>query len=222
MARKRVYPDQRFARLVTVSKLPEKVRGEEAWLCRCDCGEEAVALKSQLLHGRKKSCGCLRRKTPANALDLAGKSINGIKIIERDGVNERGLAMWLCECKCGERFRANATLLRRGDIVSCGCDKRKQIDNARKVLMVDKSVDGVQIPLLTKKVRSDSSTGHKGVYRRVRRGRVYYEPSITIKGKRIYGRQSTDLAEAISERKRLEEIYHKPYLEESDNEQRTD
>jgi len=77
------------------------------------------------------------------------------------------------------------------------------------------SVDGVQIPLLTKKVRSDSGTGIKGVYRRVRKGVVYYEAHISVKGKRVWGPMRRTLAEAIEDRKVLEEKYHKPYLEKA-------
>jgi fibrillarin-like rRNA methylase len=77
------------------------------------------------------------------------------------------------------------------------------------------SVDGVQIPILTKKVRSDSGTGVKGVYRRVRKGTVYFEAHISVKGKRIWGPIRRTLAEAIADRKALEEQHHKPYLEKA-------
>jgi hypothetical protein len=81
--------------------------------------------------------------------------------------------------------------------------------------MTDRTVDGVQVPLLTKKVRSDSGTGVKGVYRRLRNGVEYYEAHITVKGKRIWGPIRRTLAEAIADRKALEEQYHKPYLEKA-------
>lgn len=155
--------------------------------------------------------------TPPNALKLAGKRFGKLTAIRRAGRTERGNALWLCQCDCGGTTIANATSLRRGEIVSCGCNKREQIDNARKVLMSDKTVDGVAVPLLTKKTRSDSSTGVKGVRRRVRRGRVYYEPYISIKGKRIFGKSSASLEEAAKERKRLEEVYHKPYIKKMED-----
>jgi hypothetical protein len=36
--------------------------GGALWRCRCDCGNETLALGSQLRNGRHKSCGCLKRE----------------------------------------------------------------------------------------------------------------------------------------------------------------
>jgi hypothetical protein len=153
-------------------------------------------------------------KTPPNMVDMAGKVINGIKVIERAGSTKNHNALWLCECKCGQKFNAIGTLLRRGEIVSCGCERPAQAESARGILMAEKTIDGVVVPLLTKKVRSDSKTGHKGVCRRVRKGKVYFEAHITVKGKRIWGPPRTSIADAIADRKKLEEQYHKPYIEQ--------
>lgn len=88
----------------------------------------------------------------------------------------------------------------------------EQAANAREILANDYTVDGVQVPLLTKKVRSDSGTGHKGVHKRVRKGREYYEAYITVNGKRKYLGMSTELGKAISMRRRAEEEYYSPYI----------
>lgn len=76
---------------------------------------------------------------------------------------------------------------------------------------MEKTVDGVPIPLLTKKVRSDSKSGHKGIYKRFRKSREYYEVNITVKGKRMYT-TATILEDAIKKRKELEEKYHEPII----------
>jgi hypothetical protein len=205
---------QKFTRLTAKEKLADKLHNEEAWLCECECGKTTVATKSQLTGGRKKSCGCLRKETPANALDLAGQTFGKLKVIGRSGSNEKGSALWLCECKCGNTKKFTATVLRRGEATSCGCELESQIKNARNVLATEKSVDGVAVPLLTKKVRSDSGTGIKGVHRRVRKGKEYFEAYISVKGKRIWAPPRTNLAEAIADRKRLEQEYHKPYIDQ--------
>ena len=205
---------QKFTLLTARERIATLGHEEESWLCDCECGNTVVATKSQLLSNRKKSCGCLRKRTPANVLDLGGQTINGIKVIERAGSTSGGTALWLCECHCGNRFTAASTLIKRGDITSCGCAKPAQIQNARNVLLAEKSIDGVPVPLLTKKVRSDSSTGHKGVYRRVRKGKEYFEASITIQGKRVWASPRTSLSEAIADRKRLEAQYHQPIIDQ--------
>ncbi|WP_256846891.1 hypothetical protein [Paenibacillus sp. Pae108] len=216
-----IRPDQRFELLVTVTKLAEKLYNEETWLCRCDCGEQTKATKSQLLGGKKKSCGCLRKKPPQNALDLTNQKFGSLKAVKRDGKTKNETALWLCECDCGNTIKANATLLRRREITSCGCERKAQIEKARNTLLGEKSVDGVPVPMLTKKVRSDSGTGHKGVHKRIRKGKEYYEAYITIKGKRKYAGPFKYLADAIAARKRLEVEYHEPYIKtlEDDNDE---
>jgi len=211
-----IEPGQRFGELEVIEISPEKLWNEAAYICRCSCGEITVATKSQLLTGRKKSCGCLRKRTPPNALDLTGQRFGDLEVIERAGTNERGQALWMCKChRCGNLRPFAATILRRGEAVSCGCIRPEQIRRANAVLRTDMSVDGVQIPILTKKVRSDSGTGIKGVYRRMRNGKEFFEAHISVKGKRKWGPPRSTLAEAIADRKAFEEQYHRPYLEKA-------
>lgn len=214
----------KYAMLTVVSRHTENLYAENAWLCNCDCGETTLATTGQLIRGVKKSCGCLRKRTPANALDLSGKRFGKLTVIERCGVTIGGSALWRCRCACGnDAFTANATSLRRGDTVSCGCLRPIQIAKARDILTNDYTVDGIQVPLLTKKVRSDSGTGHKGVHKRIRKGREYYEAYITVNGKRKYIGVSTDIEKAVAMRKHAEEEYHGPYikaLEERHGQQR--
>ena len=49
---------QRYGKL-TVLAPAENVGGRTAWLCRCDCGREAVVKTIHLRSGHTKSCGCL-------------------------------------------------------------------------------------------------------------------------------------------------------------------
>ena len=48
---------QRFGKL-TVLAPAENVGSRTAWLCRCDCGQEAVVTTRRLRDGRRVSCGC--------------------------------------------------------------------------------------------------------------------------------------------------------------------
>lgn len=208
-----VKPGERYGQLTVIAQHPERLHKGIAWLCRCDCGETTVATTTHLASGSKKSCGCLRRKTPANALDLAGRKFGKLTAIERAGITKSGTALWKCACDCGNPFVANATQLRSGDTVSCGCERPMKAEAARSILTDEYTVDGVQVPLLTKKVRSDSKTGAKGVHKRERHGKVTYEASITVKGKRIYGGTYAEESDAIAARKRLEADYHAPYIE---------
>lgn len=223
MAQENDLTGRRFWELTVITKHTEKVHKEEAWVCECSCGNKTIATKGQLLRGTKKSCGCLRKKSPGNVLDLTGKKIGKIKVIERAGKTENDNSLWLCQCFCGNTFIAMGTSLRRGDTVSCGCSQDEQIKNARKTLLEEKSIDGVLVPLLSKKVRSDSGTGHKGVHKRVRKGKESYEASITVKGKRKYLGTFKNINDAITARQQAEKEYYEPYikaLEEKENDQR--
>lgn len=52
---------QRFGKLVVVTQLPESNKfNRRQYICKCDCGNEVVAVGSNLSDGRILSCGCLR------------------------------------------------------------------------------------------------------------------------------------------------------------------
>lgn len=44
------------------------------WVCRCDCGGEAVILASKLTNGHTRSCGCLQSESRAVSSVTHGKS----------------------------------------------------------------------------------------------------------------------------------------------------
>ena len=48
---------RKFSRLLVLEYV-----GSSLWRCKCDCGNEALALGSQLRNERHKSCGCLKRE----------------------------------------------------------------------------------------------------------------------------------------------------------------
>lgn len=53
---------QRFGRLIAIRRAENNAHGGARWLFKCDCGNEAVLLKSQVMAGRTVSCGCKRRE----------------------------------------------------------------------------------------------------------------------------------------------------------------
>ncbi|PWL41384.1 MAG: hypothetical protein DBY45_10240 [Clostridiales bacterium] len=57
---------QRFGRLVVIgyAPLPHPLNNGQrnGWLCRCDCGNEKVYLRKELLSGKVLSCGCLLKE----------------------------------------------------------------------------------------------------------------------------------------------------------------
>mgnify|MGYP007028412764 CR=1 FL=1 len=53
---------KRFGRLVVETPRKERIRGNIAFDCACDCGATQVAIGSDLKRGNVRSCGCLQRE----------------------------------------------------------------------------------------------------------------------------------------------------------------
>ena len=53
---------RRFGRLVVLRWEGYSRSWQSMWRCRCDCGNEVVVMKWNLLRGRTRSCGCLHRE----------------------------------------------------------------------------------------------------------------------------------------------------------------
>lgn len=66
---------ERFDRLVVLKRMPNTTGyNTTKWLCRCDCGTETVADRSNLIGGRMKSCGCLNSEVQAERQRTHGLS----------------------------------------------------------------------------------------------------------------------------------------------------
>lgn len=53
---------QRFNNLTVLRYYGSNYRGDAEWYCKCDCGEIAIVIGSQLRNGHTKSCGCLQKE----------------------------------------------------------------------------------------------------------------------------------------------------------------
>jgi hypothetical protein len=56
---------QVFGRLTVIGDAGSTRHGKRRWLCRCECGQSATVIGSQLRSGRTRSCGCLHRERAA-------------------------------------------------------------------------------------------------------------------------------------------------------------
>lgn len=60
-----------------------------------------------------------------NFIDLTGKKVNMLTVLERVKNSESGKTMWLCKCECGTERILPSYLLTKGVSFSCGCQRRK-------------------------------------------------------------------------------------------------
>lgn len=101
----------------------EYVKGGQ-WKCQCKCGAVVIVDTRNLNNGHTKSCGCLVKEINStnNTVDMIGFENEGVKVIERAGSDEQGIAMWKCLCKkCSRTFITRGATLRNGATRSCGC-----------------------------------------------------------------------------------------------------
>lgn len=113
--------------------------------CRCDCGNETIVERSNLINNKVLSCGCSNKKPgnthigttrgvfddPQYINEIVGKKFNMLTVLKFDHFKEgpipkgrtkpRRHAIYLCKCDCGNTKLVDRANLTRGDIKSCGC-----------------------------------------------------------------------------------------------------
>src|SRR5687768_15266949 len=74
---------QRFGRWTVLSLALRTGPGQSRWLCRCDCGTEAVVASDGLRKGRSRSCGCSKREPGSNGKVTHGHSVGNHSLTYR-------------------------------------------------------------------------------------------------------------------------------------------
>lgn len=106
----------KFGRLTLV-----KVHSNDTWECRCVCGETVISCADPIRNGRKKSCGCARRR------NSVGEVFGALTLLEYVGGSR-----WLCLCECGNKKEVLTGMLNSGETTSCGCHMHKKRLDAAK------------------------------------------------------------------------------------------
>lgn len=63
-------------------------------------------------------------------IDMTGKRVGRLTVIERAGNEKQGQARWRCICSCGNEAIVPGRHLRNGKVKSCGC----KLDDYRRTL----------------------------------------------------------------------------------------
>ncbi len=94
-------------------------------ICDCSCGKKNLALRrTDLMHGRIKSCGCLANKG-SEMESLIGQKFGKLTVISDH--MEKGKHLCLCQCDCGSQpVLKLASNLTQGHSKSCGCLKKER------------------------------------------------------------------------------------------------
>lgn len=121
------------------------------FLCMCDCGEVRTIAKSNLVSGKTKSCGCLKRELSKR--DLSGKVFGSLTVICEVGLNKHSSFLWKCLCECGNEVVYSSNMLSVGDAKSCGCVKQVDLIGKRfgKLIVISKKgIENNQVVWLCK------------------------------------------------------------------------
>jgi hypothetical protein len=122
---------QKFGRLEVISFSSREEYTTEAgreyyryyWNCKCECGNEIIALGPSLKNGHTKSCGCFKiDKAKDQLLALEGVTIGKI-LIERFSHICNGRSYWLGRCECGNGVIISTEQILNKTKKSCGCAK---------------------------------------------------------------------------------------------------
>lgn len=139
-------------------------------------------------------------------LDLVGQRYGRLLVVAE--VTPQGkYRRYRCQCDCGGEKIVRMGDLRSGNTRSCGCLHK---DAGKRVSVYDQRYlkeDGIATNLVNNKVRKDSSTKVKGVYKSGGK----FKSSIGIKGEEIYLGTFESLEEATAARLEAEKKYHEPY-----------
>lgn len=109
------------------------------WHCQCQCENktELDVDTRNLNNGHTQSCGCLQKeKASKNVKDMSNYENENIKVLERDGSDNQGVALWKCICKhCGNSFTTRGSSIRNYDTKSCGCVHSLNEKKITKILL---------------------------------------------------------------------------------------
>lgn len=115
----------KFGRLTVVQRVDNK-KGNAAWRCICDCGNETVVTSHKLTQGTQ-SCGCYiaLRSSETKLIDLTGKQFGNLTVLRKIGRVSHDM-LWECRCKCGNICNIKSSLLRYGSTNGCPeCDDKR-------------------------------------------------------------------------------------------------
>lgn len=104
---------------VTYSSSKANHRPIRKFECLCSCGEKVVKRANQVLSGRARSCGHLKKKDYSN---LIGQKFGELTILEISEpikeLNSRRIST--CLCSCGRKVKSNFSAVINGQTKTCG------------------------------------------------------------------------------------------------------
>lgn len=108
----------------TVLEYSQHKNGRPYYWCQCSCGTVKEVEKYNLIYGKSKNCGCVRKQKLSEKLfkDLTGQKFGRLTAIYREpGNSNNNKVRWFCKCDCGNEVIVLANSLLTNHTRSCGC-----------------------------------------------------------------------------------------------------
>ena len=94
--------------------------------CKCECGNVVEVNAYNVLSGKSKNCGCVRKeKLYTQRKDLIGMKFGKLLVLEKIKTNKHNKDIYRCKCDCGNETEVWSSSLTTGHTTSCGCIRSK-------------------------------------------------------------------------------------------------
>lgn len=191
---------QKFGMLTAIEPTDQRKNKKIVWRCLCDCGREVFATAKDLRSGNTQTCGKHGRE------DLTGQRFGRLTALylleEMRGRN----ACWHCRCDCGNEIDVPTRYLKSGNTRSCGCLNRESRPTPSD------TIEGTRTSSLGDKPPVTNTSGVRGVSWSKRDKK--WEAYIKFKGTFHHLGHYRNIDDAAKARKRAEEKYFQPFLDE--------
>ena len=127
---------RRYGRLVVVSRAEDRYykngKTRVMWLCLCDCGNKIEVDAPSLKSNHTISCGCFQKERIHERCfeDLSNQVFGKLTVLHENIDDDRKATCWVCRCECGNEVIVQASNLKSGHTMSCGC-YRKEIPSGK-------------------------------------------------------------------------------------------
>lgn len=116
--------NQRFGKLLVISRANKGCRRGALFDCICDCGNRTTVLGLGLRRGTTRSCPSCRLSR--KLIDITGQVHGKLTVLRRFFPQKFSGPLWECLCECGNKIVVQKGQLNKDS--SCGCGRKKSFN----------------------------------------------------------------------------------------------
>ncbi len=112
--------------------------------CKCDCGNDVIISRHDVLCSHTQSCGCLQREriSESRKTNYSGYiSDSGVEILYPTKKNKKNQQLWRCKCFCGNTFEDLPIRIKNNHTQSCGCGRKSIKEKIISDFLLSKDID---------------------------------------------------------------------------------